>query len=228
MRNPWDGNYRISCDWTCHVTRIPPSGGGTDYAMSVGTPIIASFDGILTNRPPVQYPASGNVAILTRADGLEFYHLHLDRFVAPGPVKEGDVIGYSGNTGHSTGPHLHVNAYYQGVMRDVHDFFGTTTTAGSGGTPIGADMPLNTDDQKWLNGLGASIVDQVNRATAATLSPIEAQLRADLGTVHQAILDLPKLATAPGSDNTVLLAAIADLKTFVEGLPKPPTTFIAQ
>lgn len=88
-------------------------------------------------------------------------------------------------------------------------------------------MPLNAADQTWLNGLGASIVDQVVRATAATLAPIEAQLRADLGTVHQAILDLPNPATAPGDDNTALLAAVADLKTLVQALPKPPTSFIA-
>ena len=94
-------------------------------------------------------------------------------------------------------------------------------------TPLGENMPLDAADQTWLNGLGASIVDQVNRATAATLAPVEAQLRADLGTVHQAILDLPKPATVAGGDNTVLLAAVADLKTLVQGLPKPPTSFIA-
>ena len=94
-------------------------------------------------------------------------------------------------------------------------------------TPLGEDMPLDATDQAWLNVLGASIVDQVNRATAATLAPVEAQLRADLGTIHQAILDLPKPATVAGGDNTALLAAIADLKASVQGLPKPPTSFVA-
>ena len=94
-------------------------------------------------------------------------------------------------------------------------------------TPLGENMPLDAADQTWLNGLGASIVDQVNRATAATLAPVEAQLRADLGTVHQAILDLPKPTTVVGGDNTALLAAIADLKALVQGLPKPPTSFVA-
>lgn len=93
--------------------------------------------------------------------------------------------------------------------------------------PLGENMPLDAADQTWLNGLGASIVDQVNRATAATFAPVEAQLRADLGTVHQAILDLPKATTVAGGDNTVLLAAVADLKALVQGLPKPPTSFIA-
>ncbi len=141
MHDPFSG-YQISCDWRCHISRTPPSAGGTDYRMNVGTPIRASFSGVLTNRPPVQYPASGNVAILTRGDGLEFYHLHLSQFVTAGWKNEGDVIGYSGGaagapgSGLSTGPHVHVNAYFQGAMRDIHDFFGVTAPAGPGGTPL--------------------------------------------------------------------------------------------
>jgi murein DD-endopeptidase MepM/ murein hydrolase activator NlpD len=126
-------NYPISCNWNCHIAR--GSSGGTDYGMGVGTLLYAAFDGQLTNRPPVEYPLSGNVAILTRADGLTFYYLHLSAFVTPGPVKERDLIGYSGGavgaigSGSSTGPHLHVNAYLNNVIRDVHDFY--TTTASS-------------------------------------------------------------------------------------------------
>lgn len=134
--------YQISCNWECHIAR--GSSGGTDYIMNVGTVIPASFDGMLTNRPPVQYPGSGNVAILTRNDGLAFYHLHLSRFVLPGPVREGATIGYSGGavgavgSGQSTGPHLHINAYIGEQIRDVHDFYTPTPTApaGTGGTPI--------------------------------------------------------------------------------------------
>jgi hypothetical protein len=129
--------FRVSCDWTCHVTRTPPSSGGTDYGMSTGTPIRAAFAGILTNRPPVQFPNSGNVAILTApaalaaslgVPDLAFYHLHLSQFVTPGPVAEGDIIGYSGNTGFSTGPHLHINAFVGNTPRDVHDFYPSTNT----------------------------------------------------------------------------------------------------
>jgi murein DD-endopeptidase MepM/ murein hydrolase activator NlpD len=144
MHDPFS-TFRISCDWNCHVSRTPPSSGGTDYAIPVGTPIRAAFDGVLTNRPPVQYPASGNVAILDRGDGLEFYHLHLSRFVTHGRVAEGDIIAYSGGaygapgSGSSTGPHVHVNAYYHGVIHDIHDFF--TTTASSVSTPI---TPIQT------------------------------------------------------------------------------------
>ena len=195
MHNPWDGKYQLVCDWTCHVTRTPPSSGGDDYAMNTGTPIIAAFDGVLTNRPPVQYPASGNTAILTRADGLAFYHLHLSRFVAPGPVKEGDIIAYSGSTGHSTGPHLHVNAYYQGAMRDVHDFYSATTApAGTGDAiliPVAPpkverhDMIVyNTGTGFYLSGNGRSV--EFNDATING-QQITAALSAE--TVRRAIYD---------------------------------------
>ena len=150
MQNYLDGNYPITCDWACHIAR--GSAGGTDYGMRVGTPILASFDGTLINRPPGQYPASGNVAILTRNDGLAFYHLHLSQFVTPGPVSQGNTIGYSGGavgapgSGESTGPHLHINAYVGNTIHDVHDFYTTTTGTGTG-TPITPIPPTATTEQ---------------------------------------------------------------------------------
>ena len=141
MLNPWDDKYPLVCDWACHIAR--GSSGGDDYAMPVGTPILASFDGNLTNRPPLQYPASGNVAILTRPDGVAFYHLHLSQFVAPGPYREGNIIGYSGGalgapgSGQSTGPHLHVNAFNAtGQIHDIHDYYGADTASSGTPTPI--------------------------------------------------------------------------------------------
>ena len=138
MYDPF-ATFPVSCDWGCHIAR--GSAGGTDYGIPVGTAVRAAFDGVLTNRPPVRFPASGNVAILTRADGVAFYHMHLSRFVTPGRVGEGDIIGYSGGakgaqgSGSSTGPHVHVNAFDpQGRICDIHDYF--TTTAASAGALI--------------------------------------------------------------------------------------------
>lgn len=217
MRNPWDGKYRVSCDWTCHVTRIPPSGGGTDYAMNVGTPIIAAFDGVLTNRPPVQYPASGNVAILTRADGLAFYHLHLSQFVNPGSVREGDIIGYSGGaagapgSGSSTGPHVHVNAYYNGAIHDVHDFYTTTTTsANPGATPIGEDELMAFTEQ-YFKELGQAIIDQTVAKLAGQNGTTLATIREDIGYRDSALAAIK--SAIPTAGGTVDLAPIlAEIK----------------
>ena len=52
--------------------------------------------------------AYGNMAIVTGADGTETWYCHLSSTkIRSGPVKAGDVIAYSGNSGNSTGPHLH-------------------------------------------------------------------------------------------------------------------------
>jgi murein DD-endopeptidase MepM/ murein hydrolase activator NlpD len=52
--------------------------------------------------------AYGNMAIVTMADGTETWYCHLSSTkIRSGPVKAGDVIAYSGNSGNSTGPHLH-------------------------------------------------------------------------------------------------------------------------
>lgn len=127
MYNPW-AKWRISCDWECHLAR--GSAGGIDYAVSNGTPIRAAFAGALRNR------TTGNLytAILTADHNpkLGFYHLHLSRYAPSGHYNEGDIIGWTGGikgavgSGTSTGPHLHVNAYLSGVIRNVTDFFSGT------------------------------------------------------------------------------------------------------
>lgn len=168
MHNYLDGTYRVTCNWACHIAR--GSAGGTDYAMSVGTPVRASYDGMLVNRPPVQYPDSGNTAILYRNDGLGFYHLHLSAFVLGGPVKQGDTIGYSGGavgtpgSGQSTGPHLHINAYDGNTIHDVHDYF--ITTAGTTGTPITATKK-RTQKMKLIRRSDGEVSVLLPRNTAA-------------------------------------------------------------
>ena len=147
MHNPWDGNWPLVCDWECHLGR--GSAGGDDYAMPVGTPVTAAFSGTLRN----VYDATQNLnkAELTADHDpkLSFYHLHVSRFAPAGHYDEGDVIAWSGGapgahgSGTATGPHLHVNAFYAGVIRDVHDYF--TSTASTETKPIPAaeqDQPM--------------------------------------------------------------------------------------
>lgn len=81
---------------------------GTDYSFSVGTPIKSAFDGVVRYSKS-NYGGYGELIIIRHYNGLETYYAHLStRSVKSGDkVTAGSIIGYSGNTGHSTGPHLH-------------------------------------------------------------------------------------------------------------------------
>ena len=81
---------------------------GVDYAAAVGTPVWAVADGTVTAR---QHRPGGNTVCVRHRNGLETCYLHLSSYgrgVRGGArVSQKQVIGYSGNTGRSTGPHLH-------------------------------------------------------------------------------------------------------------------------
>lgn len=80
----------------------------------MGTPLKASFTGVVT------YASAkggyGNLIELERSDGIRVRYAHLDKIsVNKGDtVKEGQIIGATGNTGLSTGPHLHFEILIDG------------------------------------------------------------------------------------------------------------------
>lgn len=78
---------------------------GTDVMCPIGTLIYAPSDGIVTGMVGAQ---GGNTIHLKTPTHLIRF-LHLSKFVKTGPVKEGELIALSGNTGQSTGPHLHTD-----------------------------------------------------------------------------------------------------------------------
>ncbi|MER7732323.1 M23 family metallopeptidase [Streptomyces erythrochromogenes] len=78
---------------------------GIDFPVSYGTPVMAATDGTVRTQFNSAY---GNMAIVTAPDGTETWYCHLSSTkIRGGKVKAGDVIAYSGNSGNSTGPHLH-------------------------------------------------------------------------------------------------------------------------
>ncbi|MGX2996834.1 M23 family metallopeptidase [Streptomyces sp. JNUCC 64] len=78
---------------------------GIDFPVGYGTPVMAATDGTVRTQINSAY---GNMVIVTAKDGTETWYCHLSRYtVMSGPVKAGDVIAYSGDSGNSTGPHLH-------------------------------------------------------------------------------------------------------------------------
>ena len=79
---------------------------GIDYAVPVGTDVLAVADGKITN---ANWGKSYGTQLVQAVDGGWFIYAHLSSTLvkAGDKVKAGQVIAKSGNTGNSTGPHLH-------------------------------------------------------------------------------------------------------------------------
>jgi hypothetical protein len=85
---------------------------GIDFPVSTGTDVHAVTGGTVTTKWNSYY---GNMLILTAPDGTQTWYCHLSAYkVRSGSVKAGDVIAYSGDTGNSTGPHLHFEVHPNG------------------------------------------------------------------------------------------------------------------
>jgi murein DD-endopeptidase MepM/ murein hydrolase activator NlpD len=89
--------------------------GGVDQRTPEGEPIRAVGAGTVTFAK--QFNVLGNAVGIDHGQGLESMYLHMSRLVAtPGAaVQSGDILGYAGSTGRSTGPHLHWVLYVNGI-----------------------------------------------------------------------------------------------------------------
>ncbi|MFB9145959.1 peptidoglycan DD-metalloendopeptidase family protein [Halomonas alkalicola] len=110
-RYPFEGSYRLSSGFNPN-RRHPVTGRvsphrGTDFAMPIGTPIIAPADGRVEK--VANHPVAGRYVVIRHDNGYQTRYLHLSRpLVSRGDrVTMGERIALSGNTGRSTGPHLH-------------------------------------------------------------------------------------------------------------------------
>jgi murein DD-endopeptidase MepM/ murein hydrolase activator NlpD len=88
---------------------------GIDLAMPTGTPVFATADGIVSKAE--WFSSYGLYISLEHGADIQTRYGHLSRLnVAAGqPIRKGDVIGYVGSTGRSTGPHLHYEVRIAGA-----------------------------------------------------------------------------------------------------------------
>jgi len=104
---------------------------GIDFTAPVGTPIYATGDGKV-ERLKSQMNGYGNVVMINHGYGYETLYAHMSKIIVkPGQkVKRGEIIGYVGNTGRSTGPHLHYEVRKNGKpINPVHFFYQDLTPA---------------------------------------------------------------------------------------------------
>ena len=112
------------CSWrkltSPYGYRIHPTTGqykfhnGVDLANDQGTPIYAARSGRVT---VATYGGTyGNYVTINHGDGYSSLYAHMTRYVVHkgDTVKRGQLIGYMGSTGRSTGPHLHFSIFYNG------------------------------------------------------------------------------------------------------------------
>ncbi len=94
--------------------------GGVDFAAPRGTPVYAVADGRITFRG--RKGAAGNMITIKHGNGYRTKYLHLSRFSSKARhgsrVKQGQVIGYVGSTGRSTGPHLDFRVLRGGKLQN--------------------------------------------------------------------------------------------------------------
>lgn len=96
---------------------------GLDFAVNIGTPIYAPADGVVATVRP-NNKGSGNFLRLQHSFGFTSSYSHLKKFaVRSGDfVSKGDLIGYSGNSGLSSGPHLHYEVRFIGRALNPRPF----------------------------------------------------------------------------------------------------------
>tara|TARA_R110000765_G_scaffold68032_2_gene131511 strand:+ start:972 stop:2297 length:1326 start_codon:yes stop_codon:yes gene_type:complete len=95
---------------------------GIDIRAKQGTPVIATADGVIAKAS--MEGDWGNLIIMTHRDGYETWYAHLNGFNVSEKqiIKKGDIIGYVGNTGKSSGPHLHYEVKKNGNHLNPLDF----------------------------------------------------------------------------------------------------------
>lgn len=103
-------SYRVTSEYgprSSQSGRISSNHGGIDLAAPAGTPIYATHNGIATVAGPAG--TYGNAVYIDSGGGLQTRYAHQSRVnVRPGQrVSKGQLIGYVGSTGRSTGNHLH-------------------------------------------------------------------------------------------------------------------------
>lgn len=124
---PLKGEYRITAAWGTRlhpILRRSHSHTGIDFGMPIGTPIYAPADGVADFTGTGYNGGYGIMVKLEHSFGFKTFYAHLSKIVVKRGdfVRRGQLIAYSGNTGRSTGPHLHYEIRYLGRDLDPKPF----------------------------------------------------------------------------------------------------------
>jgi hypothetical protein len=218
MRKPFDGDYRVSQLFGANpamYARFNYKGhNGIDWATPVGTPILSPHAGTVIESREDKDGYGLYVKVENSKEGSVLAHFSKLDVVAGQKVSEGQRLGLSGNTGYSTGPHLHWGYYL--MPRDRSNGYGGfidqspyISMSGSGGVLYKGYDLSNTDSMKVavdklvdiLEGKYVSISDHQK-----IINELDAKSTA--------------MAQSYGKDKTILEEKIRTLEGVIEALQK--------
>lgn len=115
----YKGTYRISSEYGWRWGRLH---AGIDMACSVGTDVLAADGGVVTKAG--RHPTYGLLVVIDHQNGYETYYAHNSKLLVSvgDKVYEGYHIAESGNTGRSTGPHIHFEVHVNGNPKNPRGY----------------------------------------------------------------------------------------------------------
>ena len=127
---PKKGTYTLSSPFGFRsdpISGVTKYHDGQDFAMSPGTPVYATGDGVV-EKVDFKYTGYGNEVVIDHGFGYKTRYAHLNTIdVGVGQaVKRGEKIGEIGKSGKSTGPHLHYEVLYKGNAINPMSFMDMT------------------------------------------------------------------------------------------------------
>jgi murein DD-endopeptidase MepM/ murein hydrolase activator NlpD len=132
---------------------------GVDYAARTGTPVKAAGDGVITFHG--NQGGYGRMIVISHGEHYETAYAHLSNFrkgLEDGaPVKQGEIIGYVGQSGLATGPHLHYEFRVDGVHRDPEK--------------LDSKQGMHLADEEWRNfhAQTVPVLTRLNQAKATSV-----------------------------------------------------------
>ena len=121
--------YKEKITWGYNQEALHPITGketthlGIDVAAPTGTPVFATGDGVVSKAS--EEKGWGKLVVVEHEHGYATFYAHMDAFVVEIGTKvvKGEVIGSVGNTGQSTGSHLHYEVRLNGDHQNPADFY---------------------------------------------------------------------------------------------------------
>jgi murein DD-endopeptidase MepM/ murein hydrolase activator NlpD len=191
-------------NWTGAYGEQRPYGKhkGIDVGLAEGTPIKAVMDGVVSKAQSGSGERSyGLYVTIDHTGGMSTFYAHLSKILVKvgQKVKKGDIIGLSGNTGYSTGPHLHfelrVNGNHTNPSAYVNLAYGPGGTkadsssadgSASSSSASGYVVPNNFISASWsgVSGGSSSVKDLIMAISGGSLGSLPSGSVADVPSSH--------------------------------------------